>query len=294
MTLTRQKTSVLLLVPKMNYTGSTSLDEHRNLICTNDGAQAFFSPFGFPIKGKYYDYGRIDSIERDSNVEQLEKFFGEGIEDIIGHIGRTRDWKPSKNEELYEDLYMTFFRTEVLEFLERGWEDINLKDPGNYTRDSYLKSFIDNVRNAPTHERKTEVFEKRKRGEELTEDEMDIIYHNEYSVYGSGSCYIKAATDRNFLRLLVNDVDAQLDDILKQSTFLNRLGHGMDRILLPSVYGSQEENWAETYQLNDLVNDLLVKDMEEYDWYEEDEENSVRDSIIKSHNRNKSLRELGI
>jgi len=53
---------------------------------------------------------------------------------------------------------------------------------------------------------------------------------------------------------------------------------------------SQDTNFAETYLLNDFVNDLLVADMEE-DSYEEDER---RDGIIKSHNRNKSLRELGI
>lgn len=292
MTLTRQKTSVLLLIPKMEYEGNTSLDEHKNLICTNDGAQAFFSPFGFPIKGEYDDCGQIDSIERDRNVDQLEKFFGEGIEDIIRHIGRTRNWKPSKNEELYEKLHMTFFRTEVLEFLERGWDKIDLENPKKHSSDEYLKKFIDLARNAPTAEQKQEVVEKRERGETLTEEEYDILFYSEYKVFGSNGSYIKASMDRNFHWLLKTDFYGQIDDVRKQASFLHRLGYGMDRILIPSIYGSQDTNFAETYLLNDFVNDLLVADMEE-DSYDEDEDER-RDGIIKSHNRNKSLRELGI
>jgi hypothetical protein len=100
----------------------------------------------------------------------------------------------------------------------------------------------------------------------------------------------------NFLRLLGVDFDVQLNDILKHATFLERFGFSLDRILLPSVYGSQETNFTETYLLNDFVNDLLIHDMEnEYDDYDEEvNETSVKQRIIKSHNRNKSLRELGI
>ena len=294
MTLTNQKTSVQLLIPKMDYKGNTELKEHKNLICTNDGAQAFFSPFGFPIKGEYYDYGYIDEIQRDKNVEQLEEFFGGSIDDIIKHIGRQRDWTPPKNEEIYEQLHMTFFRTEVLEFLERGWDTVNLTDPYDYSGDAYIKKFIDLVKKAPTMEQKAEVLEKRSKGEELTEDEYGIMFHSEYEVFGSSNCYIKTAANRNFLRLLGVDIEAQLNDVLKQSTFLTRFGWRLDRILLPSVYGSQETNFTQTYLLNDFVNDLLIQDMEnEYDDYDEDG-NSEKERIIKSHNRNKSLRELGI
>lgn len=296
MTLDRQKTSVQILIPKMKYDGCTDMEEHKNLICTNDGAQAFFAPFGFPIHGEYYDYGYIDEIKRDRNVEQIEEFFGANIDDIIKHIGRTRDWTPPKNAELYGELYMTFFRTEVLEFLERGWDTVNLTDPYDYSGDAYLKKFIDLATKAPTMEQKSEVLEKRSRGEELTEDDHDIMFHSEYEVFGSSNCYIKSTMDRNFLKLLGVDFEVQLNDVLKQSTFLTRFGWGLDRILLPSVYGSQETNFEETYLLNDLVNDLLINDMEnEYDDYdEEDGGNSQKARIIKAHNRNKAIRELGI
>lgn len=296
MTLTNQKTSVQLLIPKMDYKGNTELKEYKNLICTNDGAQAFFSPFGFPIKGEYYDYGYIDEIQRDKNVEQLEEFFGGSIDDIIKHIGRTRDWTPPKNEQIYEQLHMTFFRTEVLEFLERGWDTIDLINPVKYTYDSYLKKFIHNAKKAPTLDQKVQVIEKRGRGEQLTEDEIEIMFYSEYSTFGSAECYIKATMNSNFLRLLGVDFDVQLNDILKHATFLKRFGFGLDRILLPSVYGSQETNFTETYLLNDFVNDLLIHDMEnEYDDYDEEgNETSVKQRIIKSHSRNKAIRELGI
>ena len=52
MTLIRQKTSIQLLVP--GY--STDYKEHMGMIVSNDGAQCFFSPFGFTIHGTYDDY----------------------------------------------------------------------------------------------------------------------------------------------------------------------------------------------------------------------------------------------
>ena len=296
MTLDRQKTSVQILIPKMKYDGCTDMKEHKNLICTNDGAQAFFAPFGFPIHGEYYDYGYIDEIKRDRNVEQIEDFFGAKIDDIIKHIGRTRDWTPPKNAELYEDLHMTFFRTEVLEFLERGWDTVNLTNPQKYSSDAWLKEFIDLAKKAPSIEQKAVVNEKRSRGEDLTEEDYEILFHSDYQVFGSSACYIKSSMDRNFLMLLGVDFETQLNDVIKQSTFLTRFGWGLDRVLLPSVYGSQETNFQETYLLNDFVNDLLIQDMEnEYDDYdEEDGGNSQKARIIKAHNRNKAIRELGI
>ena len=52
-----------------------------------------FTPIALPIFGKYNDYGSIEDIERDANVESIEKYFGLEIEKIIdlvddGMIGR--------------------------------------------------------------------------------------------------------------------------------------------------------------------------------------------------------------
>ena len=87
MTLTSQKTSILLLAP--GY--STDFKEHLGMIVSNDGCQAFFSPFGFPIHGEYDDYGYISDIKRDKNVELLESYFGIDIELILNNIGDGRD-----------------------------------------------------------------------------------------------------------------------------------------------------------------------------------------------------------
>ena len=296
MTLNHQKTSVQLLVPKYNTKqySSLSFEEHTNIICSNDGAQAFFSPFGFPIRGRYDDYGHLHDIRRDTNVEQLEEFFGIPIEDIINNIGRVRedDLKDMKNREMYISLGMTFFRTEVLEFLERGWENTNLTNPDKYSSEEYLKSFLDKVKNTPSDALRADLILKRSKGIQLTEDELDIIFSNPYTVYER--CYIKCSRESNFLKIMPIDFVAQQDDIVRQWKWLSRLGYSLDRILIPSVYGGQETNFTETYELNDFVNDLLIEDIKDHcdDWGEDADERAER--IIKTHNRNKALNQLGI
>lgn len=42
-----------------------------------------FTPIALPIFGKYNDYGTITDIERDLNVEVVEKFFNMNIDDLI-------------------------------------------------------------------------------------------------------------------------------------------------------------------------------------------------------------------
>lgn len=285
-----------MLVPKYNTKQYSSLnfEENMNIICSNDGAQAFFSPFGFPIRGRYDDYGHLHDIRRDKNVEQLEDFFGIKIEDIIAGIGRTKEGeiKGLNNEEIYLSLGMTFFRTEVLEFLERGWENINLTNPDKYSSEEYLKSFLDKVRNTPSDALRAELILKRSKGIQLTEDELDIIFSSPYTVYER--CYIKCSGESNFLKIMPIDFVAQQDDIVKQWKWLLRLSYSLDRVLMPSVYGGQETNFIETYELNDFVNDLLIEDIK-YDcddWGDDADERAER--IIKTHNRNKALNNLGI
>lgn len=42
-----------------------------------------FTPIALPIFGKYNDYGTIEDIERDLNVEMIEKFFNMKIDELI-------------------------------------------------------------------------------------------------------------------------------------------------------------------------------------------------------------------
>jgi len=48
-----------------------------------------------------------------------------------------------------------------------------------------------------------------------------------------------------------------------------------------------------TYNLNELINDLLVKDLTDREYYD-DEENTEINSLLKRHGRNKNLRKLGV
>ena len=296
MTLNNQKTSIQLLVP--GY--STDYSEHMSGICSNEGAQAFFSPFGFPIHGRYDDYGHLKDIQRDKNVELLEEFFGITINQIIENVGDGRSVpKETKNEELFRKLGMTYIRTEVLEFMERGYSDVNLINPRSYSGENYLKEFIDNAKTALKPERIKELLDKiRKKTATEEEEEEYFNKSSDYEIYSKS--YVKSST--NFFRLLSIDYDAQLDDIKKQWTWIRRLGYDMNRILVPSDYGSQSENFAEIYELNEFVNDLLVEDIK--DTYSEIEDeldefinknkaDSIR-RILKTHNRNKALNQLGL
>ena len=96
MTLTNQRTSIQILAP--NY--SLSLDGDKlGMIVSNDGAQCFFGPFGFPIHGEYSDCGDIDNIIRDRNVEMIEDFFNLDIDQVLGNIGDDRWYKHGEKEK---------------------------------------------------------------------------------------------------------------------------------------------------------------------------------------------------
>jgi hypothetical protein len=51
--------------------------------CSNEGPRFKFTPFAFPIFGKYNDYGSMEDIVRDDNVELLEEHYGLTIEQIV-------------------------------------------------------------------------------------------------------------------------------------------------------------------------------------------------------------------
>jgi len=99
MTLSNQKTSVLLLIPGWG----TDIHDHRGMIVSNEGSQAFYSPFGFPIHGEYYDYGYLENIKEDDNTKMLEEFFNMDISEIIKHIGRPNNLPENIKNKEYKD-----------------------------------------------------------------------------------------------------------------------------------------------------------------------------------------------
>lgn len=282
MTLTNQKTSILLLSP--GY--STDINSHLNMIVSNDGSQAFFSPFGFPIHGEYDDYGYITNIQRDKNVEMLESFFGIGIDDILRNIGDDRSIpKDIKNKEVFEKLGMTYFRNEVLEYLQRGWDEIKVIDPDQYSMGSRISKLLKGISKRVSYDdpRFLELMSKK----DKTDDEREELYELMDMCSGAHlreNSYICSTTKYNMFKLLPITLDFK-EDILKQYMFLITLGGELNKILMPSNYGSQDTNWKSQYELNEFVNELLVEDLKSYYDGEDDEINS----LITSHERAKKL-----
>ena len=117
--------------------------EH-GLRVSNDGSQAEFSPFGFPLFGTYDDYGNIKLNDKNHpNVKMLEEFFNLNIYQIINcaqddrwykywykpqfidktkeeYTGQWKNWKVSddlKNPEVLLKLTLTYFSKPAYEFL---------------------------------------------------------------------------------------------------------------------------------------------------------------------------------
>lgn len=74
----------------------------RMLIYSN----AIYNPLSFPIKGEYNDYGSIENVERNANVEAIEKFFKMKIEDLVGYD--ERDYHYIENKRLFDDYSIEF------------------------------------------------------------------------------------------------------------------------------------------------------------------------------------------
>ena len=259
MTLTNQKTSIQILAP----VDIPNFKEHLNMIVSNEGAQAFFAPFGFPIHGEYYDYGHIDKIKRDKNVEILEEYFGVSIQDILQNIGRDVP-ENINHKDIFENLGITYYRTEVLEYLQRGWDEINLEEPKEWSSDSYISNFIKAL-DEKTNLLDDSEFRELMNAKELSSDDRMLLYSKMRIMSGSKmneNSYIQSLAKPNMFKELPITTEFFKEEILKQFMLLHTLSK-INRLLIPSVYGSQETNWTSQYKLNDFVNDLLIEDMKE-------------------------------
>ena len=274
MVLTNQKTSIQLLVP--NY--STDLKEHLGMIVSNDGCQGFFAVFGFPIHGRYYDYGGLEDIQRDKNVEMLEDFFNLSIDQIISNVGDDRwhrysddkNWKligkdggDIKNQEIFLKLGMTYIRTEVLEQLQSGWEK---------TGDGYIKDILEKLDveegEAPKNERMKSMIDSLKEKKQAVglsdleqEKIAELLFDLSEMGWDSLRTYIPSLIKINMFKLLPITTSVFKDEICKQHRFLNKFGWGLCRTLLPSDYGSQQNNYSALLELNSLVSSLIEKDL---------------------------------
>lgn len=291
MTLAHQKTSIQLLAPSAY---KTDFSDDLGMIVCNEGSQAFFSPFGFPIHGEYDDYGYIHSITRNKCVTLLEDYFGVDIELILNNIGDERDIPNDiKHVDVYKKLAKTYFRTEVLEFLERGCGDYDLENPQQYSSSSRLKKILEAIEKKASPQTKARLKELKEKcnNKNISTEEISEYWklseEDKFKSYDYERTYINSSSINMFNEL---DITSQFkDEIIKQFHFLQVYGWDLQRILLPSNYGTQQTNWCKLYKLNDFVNDLLYSDIKEtYEkWGDEDEYYNDEREIISLHQVNK-------
>lgn len=287
MTLSHQETSVQLLV--RTPLNSENL-EPKNMIVSNNLSQSFYSPFAFPIKGKYSDYGYIEDIQKDHNTDILEKYFNMTIEDIIRNIGSDGYNKDIKNEKFYNSLSLTYFRTEILEYLEKDWGEIENKKYKHYETEARFLKFL---KYTFGNEKKDEIkkvlnsIKKDKSKEEISEISKKItkLYMYKDSIYQYLSCSRQSST----FELLDITKDFK-EDVIKQFTFLRKLD-SIGKYLIPSLYGKQEQNFKELYDFNEKVNDVLIKDMSINNFYDYDEVDDINNLVLR-HERNKNIQKV--
>lgn len=307
MVLKNQKTSIQLLVPSY----CTDLNGHKGMIVSNEGAQCFFSVFGFPIHGKYDDYGNLRDIVRDKNVEMIEDFFNLDINTIISNVGDdrwkrlgeknndnhwkigTKDGGAIKNPDIFLSMAMTYIRTEVLEHMQNRAQsrytdmiinslkekeetlekikklipDVNLNDEDEYKPALFnLAKKYSNMIEKKVDEDGKEL--SKKRIEELNKESQQIIkYAIGYSIDDVAyKSYIPSLTERNMFKLLPITTEFE-EEIRKQFSMLTFMSM-IRRTLIPSDYGSQDDNYNMLIELNDLANGLMRKDFFEEMEYE--------------------------
>ena len=291
MTLVNEPTSIILLVRTL----SGDLDECKDMIVSNDGCQSIYAPFSFPIHGVYDDYGNIREIKKDMNTDMLENYFGIDIDLIVNNLGRTRDIpKNVKNVDVYASLSKTYIRTEVLEYLESGWDTsfVTLANKFEYTIDRLYTAFDKRSDSLSRYD-----------GKEPSSDVKRLIASIESMHSYDIMTFSPVSTLVNNHMYKVFPIDKSYEEyIFKQKKFLNNLSF-LRKTLMPSAYGSQSDNWVEIYKFNNFVNDIVADslkkklgDMQYWASLDGDSyEDSELEGIVKSHTmivRDRKLNQL--
>jgi hypothetical protein len=81
----------VVLIPLVDADDKITEKYEGAFIVTNEGPKGTFVPFTLPIFGDYDDYGSIENIQRDCNVETIEKFFNCKIEVFQNAVCRPFD-----------------------------------------------------------------------------------------------------------------------------------------------------------------------------------------------------------
>lgn len=263
-----------LLVPAWGAL-QNELASSRGLLVSNKGSQMFYAPFGFPILGEYADYGDIDGIVRDQNVEMLEAYFGKDIDSILQIATQGGDQPAPTYDELEQlrgnkyggiltaeqvlpILTATYFRKEVHDYL------VEQKQDSWFSK--HLKTMLAGL---PEQLNKTEYGyidpDEDLDAMQALQEDTDQIKQMLKAMKALGSrresSYIDSLTSVDmFVTLPITKVfSAEVEAQYKLLTALTMLR----KHLLPSIYGSQQDNYRETLGLQVFVNKLLRADIKE-------------------------------
>lgn len=282
-----QKTSIQLLVPSYGY--NSGFKKFKNIVVCDNMSQIFFSPFVFPIHGVYNDYGFINNIQRNHNVELLEKHFEMSIESIFETVVNKSIYEQKDDDSLINKLHMTYFRTEILDIVYDGYNKYNLINPKKYTQSNEVKNILADVLNRKSSK---EIKKRINEIENLSEENITDKIINEFIELIREEnrinlkTYIDTSPEYDMYRIF-NFSNKFKDDIIKQYHLVNAFSNELNIMFKPSLYGGQESNMIYKYDFNKRVNDVLMSDIEEN--YSHDEKILFK---IKSYKRNKKIDEL--
>jgi len=276
-------TYIQLIVPlwiaHSPYKTGTDNIEEKGLRVTNEGAVGEYAPFGFPIEGKYDDYGQIKDIVRDRNVLMLEEFFNINIDDIIecasddrwyryGIKNNDKSWMVGENKMKHLNIlkYMTttYFRKEHYDYLS---SDLLLDD--NWWIDDIKKERLPKMKKALVELEKAKSIHIPKNEEytikDITEQDIEdasfwkyfeenmsleekkkhlvkiknFVENHELNAI-SGKFYIPSICSINMFEYLPLTQE-DYEQVVKQYFFIINM-HGLYKVIRPSHYGSQTSN----------------------------------------------------
>jgi len=283
----------LLIVPRYiineRTLDSRDLFKQKAPLCSNERALAAFVPFGFPIRGKYDDYGHIDNIVEDQNTKKLEEFFGASIYDLCNILATDDRWlrfgierrdfildKQSKNEKLTQEEEWD------LADYKNWWKEADPKNINilkNITICDIRGEVYDLMIQPPKLKHKYYIEEyqelcsgyfknlsmiKELNSENSSKEERLAKTFN-FSTFHAFETFLPFMCKFNFLKELQIDESFQ-KEYVEMVNFIYSI-NSYRKLLLPTLYGSQEDNYKDLLELTKLTQSLLKANIKRFNDY---------------------------
>jgi len=292
------------ILPKRLYSDwdSRNFFKEKAPLVSNDACYAMYVPFGFAIIGEYGDYGHIENIKRDKNVEMLEKFFGVSIDVLANTISNDDRWyiygfeKPEKalkakeagepydeydlqtsswwkgdkplNYEMCKIITHTDIQLEIYQHL--------IKTPKMDTTYEYqAKYYLEGINFFSEMLRKKIKHKKELETAKANDDQKSVDFYTRVFEFDFdfeyknilGRC---SPREHNFLSVMEFD-ETWTPKYVELYNFTYNL-NSLHKLLMPTFYGTQQHNFHELLELSELTTKLLKEKIQWYkDYYGEDE-----------------------